>query len=195
MDPAGLCSTARRCWSRRRNVYALRLVVAAIIAILLLLISFSADTWLSAHNSIESHLGSALFRYSLPGPRNLDACTDSAEDDDRRLNGTVKNLLPNDEGLVYSVPRTCDPSMDSRMQVTVPQIIWQTARSHEDTPPLGIDLFNSWTMYNQRYDHYFLDDAAVQAFVEAHYNQSVADAFKDMPLGVMRADAVRCAPS
>lgn len=79
------------------------------------------------------------------------------------------------------------------MQVTVPQIIWQTARSRQDTPALGIDLFNSWTMHNQRYDHFFLDDAAVQEFVEAHYNQSVADAFKGMPLGVMRADAVRCA--
>lgn len=102
----------------------------------------------------------------------------------------TERLLPQ-KGNVYSVMRAADASPRAFARVSIPQTIWQTARSHNDTPQLGIDLYNSWTQHHPGWDHYFLDDAEVHKFVEEQYNQSVADAFKELPLGVMRADAVR----
>lgn len=102
------------------------------------------------------------------------------------------HLLPYD-GVVYTVPRAAEPSLHSRTRVSIPQTIWQTARSHQNTPLLATDLFNSWTKHNEGYDHFFLDDSDVVEIVKAHYNSSVVQAFIEMPLGVMRADAVRCA--
>ena len=52
--------------------------------------------------------------------------------------------------------------------------------------------FDSWTDMNPAFDHYVLDDAEVDAFVAAHYNESVLAGFRALPLGVMRADIFRC---
>lgn len=106
-------------------------------------------------------------------------------------NGTDQPNVLNRDGVVGSVSRLILPSLASRVDVTVPQIIWQTARSRDDTPELGTDLFNSWTTQNPGWDHYFMDDADVEAFVAAHYNDTVLQTFKEMPLGVMRADVFR----
>ena len=97
------------------------------------------------------------------------------------------------DGFVDSVSRSRRPSLDSRSAVSVPQTIWQTARSHEGTPEFGTDLYNSWTRQNPQWDHFFMDDKEVDAFVAEHYNETVLKAFREMPLGVMRADAFRCA--
>lgn len=99
-------------------------------------------------------------------------------------------ILPRD-GVVDTVSRTQDPDLFDQTTVSIPQTIWQTARVRTDTPPSGTDLFNSWTEKNPTWDHYFLDDEEVATFVAAHYNDTVQEAFRDLPLGVMKADVFR----
>ena len=110
----------------------------------------------------------------------------------REARSAVSTVLKRD-GFIDSVSRSKHPSLDSRSAVSVPQTIWQTARSHNSTPTHGTDMYNSWTRHNPEWDHLFLDDDEVDAFVAAHYNQTVLKSFRDMPLGVMRADVFRCA--
>lgn len=102
------------------------------------------------------------------------------------------NLLEPD-GVVGSVSRSKLPVQATLFDVSVPHTIWQTARSREDTPEFGTELFNSWTTKNPGYDHYFMDDEDIEAFIAAHYNDTVLQTFKEMPLGVMKADVFRYA--
>lgn len=104
-----------------------------------------------------------------------------------------KTRLSLHEGNIRSVNRQIDPELEHRTAVTIPQTIWQTARSHDNNPRFGTELYNTWTKQHPNWDHYFLDDAEVDAFVAAHYNRTVLQAFRDMPLGVMRADVFRYA--
>lgn len=101
------------------------------------------------------------------------------------------NLLNSDDGIVGTVGRIYFPSVATSMEVTIPRTIWQTARSSQETPHDGVSLFNSWSKLNPAWDHFFMDDEDIDAFVAAHYNNTVLEAFRDMPLGVMRADAFR----
>lgn len=181
-------SSDRR-WLSRRRLYSQRLAVSAIIAVLCLAVILLYESFVlfRQHSGVQAE--SAVLLHAWSGLGNRSAC-DKAKAKGKH-DQTIQNLLPHD-GNVYTVPRAANASVYSRTRVSIPQMIWQTARSHNDTPPLGIDLFNSWTSFNQGYDHFFLDDAEVLEFVREHYNQSVVDAFKAMPLGVMRADAVRC---
>ena len=106
--------------------------------------------------------------------------------------GRQPNLLERD-GIAGTVTRSENPSLLSRADVNVPQTIWRTARSRQGTPEFATDLFNSWTKFNPGWDQYFMDDEDVEAFVAAHYNDTVLQAFKDLPLGVMKADLFRYA--
>lgn len=100
------------------------------------------------------------------------------------------NVLSSD-GVVGSVSRSTHPLLSTRVSVSVPQTIWQSAGSREDTPDFKTDLFNVWTTKNPGYDHYFLDDQDVEAFVAAHYNDTVLQSFRKLPIDVMRADVFR----
>lgn len=106
--------------------------------------------------------------------------------------GRMPNLLEQN-GIVGTVTRSQLPSLESRAHVSVPQTIWRTARSRRDTPEFATDLFNSWTKHNPGWDQYFMDDEDIEVFVAAHYNDTVVQAFKEMPLGVMKADVFRYA--
>lgn len=106
--------------------------------------------------------------------------------------GRQPNLLERD-GNVGTVTRSNPPSLESRTDVNVPLTIWRTARSRQGTPELATDLFNSWTKLNPGWDQYFMDDDDIEAFVAAHYNDTVLQAFHDLPLGVMKADLFRYA--
>jgi mannosyltransferase OCH1-like enzyme len=53
--------------------------------------------------------------------------------------------------------------------------------------------FDLWTKLNPLWDHVMLDDEEIDAFVAANYNESVLQAFRALPIGVMKADAFRCA--
>lgn len=106
--------------------------------------------------------------------------------------GRQPNTLERD-GVVGTVTRSEPPTLTSRADVSVPQTIWRTARSRRDTPAFATDLFNSWTRLNPGWDQYFLDDEDIEAFVGAHYNDTVLQAFKELPLGVMKADLFRYA--
>ena len=57
----------------------------------------------------------------------------------------------------------------------------------------ALNSTRTWTDRNPHFDHYILDDDAVDAFVATHYNELVLAGFRALPLGVMRADLFRCA--
>lgn len=157
----------------------MRIAEFAIVCILLLAVIFPVV--LLQNIRLEVGAGAEKFLHCWPGFHGR-ACG---------IHKFVQHPLPLDGKAVYSVLRTSQPSVGSRRRASLPQTIWQTARSHVDTPPLAIDFFNSWTAHNPGYDHFFLDDEEIQEMVGSLYNESVADAFKNLPLGVMRADAAR----
>lgn len=94
---------------------------------------------------------------------------------------------------IYTVQRSKAPRLADIYKTSVPHTLWQTSKSHEGAPPLATQLFQSWSAYNPTYVHFLLDDAEIETFVLEHYNSTVLKAFRDMPVGVMRADAFRCA--
>jgi hypothetical protein len=93
-----------------------------------------------------------------------------------------------------NVLRRKPPSIFDLDTIAVPRIIWQTAKSHHKAPQAGVECFDSWTKLNPEYDHFLLDDEEVDQFVKLHFNASVLEGFRAMPLGVMRADVFRYAP-
>lgn len=106
--------------------------------------------------------------------------------------GLQPNMLERD-GVVGTVTRSVFPSLESQTGTYVPRTIWRTGKSREGTPEFATDLYNSWTKLNPGWDQYFLDDEDIEAFVAAHYNDTVLQAFQDLPLGVMKADLFRYA--
>lgn len=192
MEPVLRRSQGGRQTSRARNDWAL-VAVAGFVCTLLIALIIASDALLLAYKLNDSSDGPLGFLRTLPGWGGRPVCKNSRGPCDV-IEQAATNLLPQ-RGILHSVSRGAQPSAERRMQVSIPQTIWQTARTSNDAPPLAIDLFNSWSMYNQEFDHFFLDDEAVFEFVARHYNQSVSDAFRAMPLGVMRADAVRYGPT
>lgn len=94
---------------------------------------------------------------------------------------------------IFSVPRSMTPQLADIYKSSVPHILWQTSKSHDGAPALATQLVLSWSSYNPTYDHLLLDDTELDTFVLEHYNRTVLEAFQDMPVGVMKADAFRYA--
>jgi hypothetical protein len=94
-------------------------------------------------------------------------------------------------GRIDTTYRTHRPPLDQIFASTIPKYVWQTSKSHEDAPAAGVALVETWSMKNPAWDHFVLDDVEVDQFVSKFYNNSVLEAFRAMPRGVMRADAFR----
>lgn len=172
------------------SVFAsLVLAAAAILAVTRLIRSANCHDTAPASNSVVRRL--ALSRSS--GATLERARAPCSRDRKRSSQGTAaENQLPVD-GCIDSVARSMEADIGTYARVSIPQTIWQTARSHSDIPRTGTHLFNAWSRYNPGFDHFFLDDDQMHAFVEAHYNSTVVEAFDDMPMAVMRADVFRYA--
>lgn len=69
----------------------------------------------------------------------------------------------------------------------IPRIIWQTYRTTE-LPPFAAACRDSWVSLNPGWDHRFVDDAGIDRFVRETVPAAVYAIFRDLPLGVMRAD-------
>jgi hypothetical protein len=93
---------------------------------------------------------------------------------------------------IFSVFRAQPPTFEQLINYSIPRTLWQTAKSHHNTPELGMRLFQGWTRFNPAWDHLIFDDKEVLQFVRNHYNDTVALAFQNMPVGVMKADTFRC---
>lgn len=73
----------------------------------------------------------------------------------------------------------------------IPRLIWQTCPGPLPLParePVG-----SWQRQNPEWTHHLLTDEAIDHFIEDHFDADLLAAFRDMPLGVMRADIWRYA--
>ncbi len=76
--------------------------------------------------------------------------------------------------------------------MTIPATVWQTARSL-DLPPPARPLTESWQRHNPRWRTVLCDDAGIDEFIASHFDRSLLDAFRAMPVPVMRADIWRYA--
>jgi len=78
--------------------------------------------------------------------------------------------------------------------INIPQIIWQTAKSH-NPPPAARKVMNTWKVKNplSRWKRELLDDDELLTFIKRHFDQRVVDAFIKLPLPVMRTDFFRVA--
>mmetsp|Transcript_11834 Transcript_11834/g.13753 ORF Transcript_11834/g.13753 Transcript_11834/m.13753 type:complete len:316 (+) Transcript_11834:118-1065(+) len=74
----------------------------------------------------------------------------------------------------------------------IPKIIWQTAKSH-NPPPASKKIIETWDKKNPDWKQTLLDDEELVAFISTYFNQTVVNAFKDLPLPVMKADFFRLA--
>lgn len=75
----------------------------------------------------------------------------------------------------------------------IPKIIWQTAKSH-NPPPESKKIMDTWNeTTNPSWTRKLLDDEELVAFMSTYYNQTVVEAFKQLPLPVMKADFFRLA--
>lgn len=92
-----------------------------------------------------------------------------------------------------SVPRAVLPTMDNRMQVSVPLTIWQSLPLRNGGFSAMSPLFNSWTVQHPEWDHFLVDDEEMRAYVQEHLEPAVAELFWTMPSAGMRTDAFRCA--
>lgn len=167
--------------------------VFACFAVLAALITFTTSKTLSQLCLLRgSRPNSPSVEAQVPLPRPSSIFSPASNRVISNKGGHERNILPHD-GVISTVIRSVRPTSRTRAEVSVPQTIWQTARSHHNNPEYGTDLFNTWTRQNPGWDHYFMDDAEIEAFIGAHYNETVLEAYRDLPLGVMKADVFRCA--
>lgn len=92
-----------------------------------------------------------------------------------------------------SVPRAVLPTMDNRMQVSVPLTIWQSLPLRNESFSAMSPLFNSWTVQHPEWDHFLVDDEEMRSYIQEHLEPAMAELFWTMPSAEMRADAFRCA--
>lgn len=92
-----------------------------------------------------------------------------------------------------SVPRVVRPTLDGRMQASVPLTIWQSVPNHDGNSLAMSTLFNSWTVQHPEWDHFLFDEGEMSVYVENHFGPDVADLYWSMPFDRMRAEAFRCA--
>ena len=71
--------------------------------------------------------------------------------------------------------------------------IWQTAKSRSGVATLVGCFHDSWDRHNPGWEHAVLDDADMFAVMSDRYDEGFMQKFRDLPLGVMRADVFRCA--
>lgn len=74
----------------------------------------------------------------------------------------------------------------------IPRIVWQTARSHE-LPAPARPLTESWQSMNPRWRAVLCDDEEIDDLIASHFGRTLLDAFRAMPVPVMRADIWRYA--
>jgi len=74
----------------------------------------------------------------------------------------------------------------------IPQVIWQTAKSHKPTLAAKI-IMDTWEKKNPLWTQELLDDDELLTFMSTYFNQTAVDAFKRFPMAVMRADFFRIA--
>jgi hypothetical protein len=85
-----------------------------------------------------------------------------------------------------SLPQSTPPTP------TPTRVVWQTVRSRERISPQGHACMATWRDLNdESWDIRVMDDAQVDVWVATHFNASITQAFRALPLGVMRADAWR----
>lgn len=92
---------------------------------------------------------------------------------------------------LYSSPRLRPPTLTESPTSPIPRIAWQTARSHDGATDDMWRLVQAFRRSAPTMDHFFLDDREADALIAAHFNSSVHEAYKRLPLGVMRSDVIR----
>ena len=101
------------------------------------------------------------------------------------LNGMNSNFeKPNIRGGENQVER--------KNKAEIPQVIWQTAKSH-NAPAAAAKIMSTWRSMNPAWDQRLLDDSEILSFMKQHFNTSVVNAFVSLPVPVMRADFFRLA--
>lgn len=73
------------------------------------------------------------------------------------------------------------------------QAIWQTAKSRTGVALMVACFHDSWDRHSPDWEHAVLDDADMFAIMSEQYDADFMRKFRDLPLGVMRADVFRCA--
>lgn len=71
----------------------------------------------------------------------------------------------------------------------IPLHIWQTYRTHQ-LPNDAQECQKTWTSQS-KYTYTLMDDAEIDAFMTQHFDARTVRAFRQFPLGVMRADMWR----
>lgn len=92
----------------------------------------------------------------------------------------------------YTNPTLLQPPT-TYTKTSIPQIIWQTAKSHNTPPRVSQQIIQSWHKISPEYKRRLLDDDELHIFMSSHFNQTVVQSFLDLPLPVMRADFFRLA--
>lgn len=92
---------------------------------------------------------------------------------------------------LFSAPRLRPPTLAEALSSPIPRIVWQTARTHHGANEDMWRLVQAFRRSASTMDHFFLDDVEADALMTAHFNSSVHNAYRRLPLGVMRGDVIR----
>jgi hypothetical protein len=74
----------------------------------------------------------------------------------------------------------------------IPKVIWQTYKSRE-LPVKGQLASETWKSLNPGWDYRLCDDDEITQFIDTEFGGELADVFRSVPLGVMKADIWRYA--
>ncbi len=72
----------------------------------------------------------------------------------------------------------------------IPKIIWQTYKTKQ-LPKPAQGAQKTWTNRNQGYAYHLCDDADIDKYIRTKWNEDTYAFFKELPLGVMKADLWR----
>ncbi|TYC61735.1 hypothetical protein FMN50_05560 [Rhodobacterales bacterium] len=76
--------------------------------------------------------------------------------------------------------------------MAIPKTIWQTFRS-DKTPPAAQPCMQSWRSVPRGWNYRFSNDEEIEIFIRDHFSREEYNLFRQMPLGVMKADFWRYA--
>lgn len=82
--------------------------------------------------------------------------------------------------------------LQTSLNMPIPRNLWQTHRTNKGVTTMVACAYKSWSRWNPSWSHFFLDDDDMYTVMARHYDADFIDKFKELPLGVMRADFFRC---
>lgn len=176
---------------KREPLYAAVVTVCCLMIIFLTVQSRSPICATSCYTKASSSqlVGQAL--------HSITARTQRSNPSDADASTTGNEVLTDEHDVNHvrlsSVPRTVQPTLDSRTQVTLPLSIWQSVPFREANSLIISALFKTWTVQHPEWDHFVVDVKEMRSYVQEHVEPGLVKLFWAMPTEQMRADAFRFA--